>query len=40
MGLLKAIDASPLFKESDFAVLARSGSNELFRIRTKREARR
>lgn len=40
VGLLKAIDASPLFHESDFAVLARSGSNELFRIRTKREARR
>lgn len=40
VGLLKVIDASPLFQESDFAVLARSGSNELFRIRTKREARK
>ena len=39
-GLLKVIDASPLFRESDFAVLARSGSNELFRIRTKREVRK
>ena len=40
VGLLKVIDASPLFQESDFAVLARSGSNELFRIRSKREVRK
>jgi hypothetical protein len=40
VGLLKVIDASPLFHDSDFAVLARSGSNELFRIRTKREVRK
>jgi Tfp pilus assembly protein PilN len=39
-GLIKAIDASPLFRNSEPSVISRTGSNELFRIRTVREERR
>lgn len=36
--LLKAIDNSPLFQESEFTVpIARAGKNEVFRIRSNRE---
>lgn len=36
--LLKTLDASPLFRNSEFVIpIARSGSMELFRIRTARE---
>ena len=36
-GLLRAIDASPCFKNSEPTVLARAGNNELFRIHSTRE---
>lgn len=39
-GLLKVLDSSPLFAASNFTVIARTGSNELFRIQTTREGRR
>jgi len=39
-GLIKVIDASPFFQNSEFSVIARNGSNELFRIHTLREARK
>ena len=39
-GLIKIIDASPLFENTDFSVIARSGNAELFRIRTGREGRK
>ena len=39
-GLIKVIDASPLFQNSEFNVIARTGNNENFRIRTQREGRR
>jgi Tfp pilus assembly protein PilN len=39
-GLIKIIDASPLFENSDFSVIARSQSAELFRIRTNRRGRK
>lgn len=39
-GLIKIIDASPLFRNAEFSVIARTGSNELFRIHTLREGRR
>jgi hypothetical protein len=35
---LKIIDASPYFQNSEFTSIARVGSNELFRLRTQREA--
>ncbi len=38
-GLIKIIDASPLFRNAEFSVIARTGSNELFRIHTLREGR-
>lgn len=38
--LLKVIDASPLFQDSEFSVIARVGNNENFRIHTRREGRR
>ncbi|MCL5746318.1 MAG: PilN domain-containing protein [Acidobacteria bacterium] len=38
--LLSVIDASPLFRNSEFSSLARSGNNEVFRIRTIREVRK
>lgn len=39
-GLIKAIDASPFFQNSEFSVLARTGAAELFRIHTSREVRK
>jgi Tfp pilus assembly protein PilN len=36
--LLQALDASPLFRNSEFGMLSRAGSNEMFRITTRREA--
>jgi general secretion pathway protein L len=39
-GLIKVIDASPFFQNSEFSVISRTASNELFRIRTSREARK
>lgn len=35
--LLKLLDGSPLFKNSAFNVISRTGSNELFRIQAQRE---
>jgi Tfp pilus assembly protein PilN len=39
-GLIKVIDASPFFQNSEFSVISRTAKNELFRIRTSREARK
>ncbi len=39
-GLIKIIDASPLFRNAGFSVIARTGSAELFRIHAEREGRR
>ena len=36
--LLKILDASPLFENSEFTLITRSGASELFQIRTHREA--
>jgi Tfp pilus assembly protein PilN len=39
-GLLKTLDASPLFQNSEFSMgIARVGANELFRIRSQRESK-
>ncbi len=38
--LLKQLDASPHFQNSEFSVISRTGNNELFRIRTMREERK
>ncbi len=38
--LLKELDASPYFQNSEFSVISRTGNNELFRIRTGREERK
>jgi hypothetical protein len=38
--MLKIIDSSPLFENSEFSMITRSGSSELFQIRTNREARK
>jgi Tfp pilus assembly protein PilN len=38
--LIKVLDQSPYFQNSEFSVISRNGSNELFRIRTVREGRR
>jgi len=38
--LLKIIDASPLFENSEFSLISRSGSSEMFQIRTNREAQK
>ena len=39
--MLKTIDESPIFAGSEFSVpIARSGSSELFRIRSAREGKR
>jgi Tfp pilus assembly protein PilN len=38
--LLQTLDGSPLFHDSEFSMLARTGVNELFRIQTRREGKR
>jgi hypothetical protein len=40
-GLLKTLDASPLFQNSEFTMgISRMGAAEVFRIRTQREGAR
>ena len=38
--ILKIIDSSPLFENSEFVLIARSGASEQFQIRTTRESRK
>jgi hypothetical protein len=38
--LVQTLDSSPLFQQSEVGMLSRTGPNEVFRITTRREAKR